>query len=156
MPTSKPRRRRGKGETIPPLMRPERIDELLRVQVETFPNKVLSAEEIGRWQADLEPYLMEAVEWAFDNWRRNGHFFPVPGDIIDQCDAWTPAIQQGLCAPECKARHGKGLWENDIVWLWKAFSKKRAEVDRALTEDEKQEVLAALDVFRGGPPEYRL
>lgn len=156
MPKSRPRKSSGRTGTTPLLLKPDRIDELLKIQQETFPQKELSAEEINRWHQDLEPYQMDAIEWAFDNWRRNGHFFPVPGDIIDQCDAWTPAIEQGLCSPECRSRHGKGLNENDVLWLWKTYSQKFNEIGRDLTQQEKDELLTGLYEFRGGPPGYAL
>jgi len=156
MPKSRPRRVSGHGEIVPPLSKLDRIGELLKVQVETFPPKELSPEEIARWEGDLRDYQLQAIEWAFDNWRKNGNFFPVPSDIISQCDAWLPAQQVARgCSAECKARHGKGYGENDVLALLNRFMKKRAEVARELNENEIDALYAEVDKVRGQAPEWR-
>lgn len=155
MPKSKPPKSSAKSGTTTHLSKQDKIDELLKIQQETFPNKELSPEEINRWHMDLEPYRLEAIEWAFDNWRRNGHFFPVPGDILDQCEVFSPAIKDGRCDAECQARHGKGYGENDILWLWKRYTKLHGDKKGPLTEEEHQSLLNQLDAFRGESPAWR-
>jgi hypothetical protein len=158
MPQSKRRRQVGHGEIVPPLSKLDRIGELLQVHSETFPNKELNPAEIARWEMALKDYRLEAIEFAFDNWWRNGQFFPVPADILSLCDAWLPKEQVARgCTKECKERHHKGYSETDVLKLWNLFNKKRAEVNRALTESEQEELLDALDKTRaGGAPEWRL
>ena len=158
MPKSRPRRQAGHGEILPPLTMQDRIKEFLLVQVETFPPKELTTAEVERWIRDLSGYRLEAIDFAFDNWRRNGTFFPVPADILSLCDAWLPQEQVARgCTKECKERHHKGYGETDVLKLWNLFNAKRAQVNRELTEAEQEELLVALDSSRaGGAPEWRL
>ena len=157
MQRSKRPRQSGHGEIVPPLSKLDRIGELLRIQVETFPPKELNPEEIARWEQDLGGYPLQAIDWAFDNWRRNGRFFPVPGDIIDICETWEVQVNtsNGCSGMDCKARHGKGYGENDVLYLWHEWSKKRTALNRELLPSEVEEVMAQLDKVRGGAPEWR-
>ena len=156
MPKSTTRKRKGRGEAMPPLSVSDQIDLLLKEHLAIFPSKPeLTDAEIEHWHRDLTPYPLQAIDWAFDNWRKNGHFFPVPSDILDQCQAWAPATGKTLCDPECKRRHGKGYGENDMLWLWNRHAKEREKLGRALTKNEWDGLYAELDVSRGGPPEYR-
>jgi hypothetical protein len=151
------RRRSGHGEVLPPLTLRDRIADLLTVQVQTFPQKDLTREEVDRWVMDLSGYRQEAIEFAFDNWRRNGNFFPVPSDILSLCDAWMPKEQGARgCSKECKSRHGKGYGENDVLFMMREYMKQRAVVNRALDEQEWGAILVKLDKVRGGAPEFRL
>lgn len=146
----------GSDGTAPLLNRPDKIDALLKIQLETFPHKELTAAEIERWHRDLDDYRMEAIEWAFDNWRRNGNKFPVPHSILEQCEAFAPVnTATKLCDNECQSRHGKGYGENDMLWLWRKFSSVRATLNRPLTESEHQALLNELDQVRGQSPEWR-
>jgi hypothetical protein len=156
MPKSQARRRSGHGEIVPPLSKLDRIGELLKIQVETFPQKELSSEEIGRWEQDLNRYDLAAIEWAFDEHRQLGMFFPVPAQILDLCKTWVrPQEFPEGCGPECKARHRKGYGETDILKLWNLFTAKRAAVNRELNDFEWATLLTELDKLRGGPPEWR-
>jgi hypothetical protein len=151
------RRRSGHGEILPPLTLRDRIADLLTVQVQTFPQKDLTTAEVDRWVMDLSGYRQEAIEFAFDNWRRNGNFFPVPSDILSLCDAWMPKEQVARgCSKECKSRHGKGYGENDVLFMMREYMKQRAVVNRALDEHEWEAILVKLDKVRGGAPEFRL
>src|ERR1700674_499923 len=137
MPKSTQRRRKGHGEIVKPLNKLERIGELLQVQVETFPQKELTSEEIARWEADLSDYPIEAIEYAFDSHRRLAMFFPVPAQILDICKTWLPPHKYSPgCSAECKAQHGTSYGENDILYLWSLHSVKRAELNRPLTKLE--------------------
>jgi hypothetical protein len=157
MPQSKPRRRSGRGEVLPPLSKLEKITDLLKTQLETFPQKELSPEEIERWVKDLEPFEIVAIEAAFDAHRRNGLFFPVPGQILDLCIAWQPEPKyKPGCSRECLARHGKGYNENDIAKLWKLYAAKLEQLpNRSLTDGEVNQLLDELDRWRGHSPEWR-
>ncbi len=158
MPSSKARVRKDTGEVLQPLNKADRIRDLLKLQLLTFPQKELFPEEIGNWERDLDPFPLPAIEWAFDNWRRNGRFFPVYGDIIDQCIAWLPEEKKySGCSRECKEKHGKGYHWNDVLKLWKLHDAKRAELGRALNDGEIDALLSELDSKReGGAPEWRL
>lgn len=50
--------------------------------------KELTEEEIKFWIAFLTPLSLAEVRYAFDNWNRNGRFFPKPKDIGDLCEAF--------------------------------------------------------------------
>jgi hypothetical protein len=112
--------------------------------------------EIERWVQDLSQFPIAAIEWAFENWRRSGRFFPVPGDILDQCIAWAPSTGTTLCDAECKKRHGKGYGSNDIVWLLAKYNQKRAQLpNRPLTDGEVEALMDDLDKHRGHAPLWR-
>lgn len=155
MPQSKQARRSGRGTISPPLSKPDRIVDLLTIQTETFPQKALSSGEIERWKEDLDAYPLAAIEWAFENWRKNGQFFPVPNDILDQCKAWAPGGTHKTCDAECKSRHGKGYGEADMMYLWERYSQKRSEVNRTLTDNEVEALMLDLDKKRGVVPDFR-
>lgn len=40
------------------------------------------------WKELLDSYPAPAIEWAFDNWNRNGEFFPKPKDITRLIEAY--------------------------------------------------------------------
>jgi hypothetical protein len=157
MPSSNPRRRKGHGEIVPPLSKLQRIEELLKIQSETFPQKQLTAEEIGRWEMDLGNYAMEAIEYAFDTHRRLAMFFPVPGQIIELCRSYLPESETTTrsCEPECQERHGRGYGWTDIMKLWKLFNAKFAQLGRKLTAAEWEELYVELDKHRGQVPVWR-
>jgi hypothetical protein len=156
VPKSKQHRRSGTGEVIPPLSVSERILDLLKVQQKTFPPKELDQDEIERWVRDLEPFQIAAIEWSFDNWRRNGRFFPVPADILDQCISWNPPeLERKGCNAECRRRHHQGYGETDVIKLWKLAEAKRMELGRALTDADYDELMTVLDKWRGKPPAWR-
>lgn len=155
MPRSTQHKRSGRGEIVPPSSKQDRIDELLKIQVQTFPSKELFTDEIQRWYRDLDVYPLGSIEWAFENWRRNGSFFPVPSDILSQCSVWAPTTGQSVCDQECQSHHGRGYGEPDVLWLWKAFSTKRAEVERSLTGSEVEALLVELDTKRKNVPAWR-
>jgi hypothetical protein len=158
MPQSRPRRRKGHGEVMPPLNVSERIDSLLKEHLSVFPSKPeLTDAEIEHWHKDLSPWPIAAIEWAFDCWRRNGRFFPVYGDILDLVTAWEPAetTKRG-CSRECKNRHGKGYNENDIAKLFKMYTARMNEISRPITDAEIEVMLYDLDKWRGKSPEWRV
>jgi hypothetical protein len=156
MPQSKPRRRKGNGEVVMPLSVSERIFELLKLQANTFPPKELSQDEVERWIRDLEPFSLEAIEYAFDKWRTNGRFFPVPADILDLCSSWNPPeMERKGCNAECRSRHGKGYGGVDMEYLYERYNQKRSELNRVLTDGEINLLLEDLDKKRGHAPDWR-
>lgn len=156
MPQSRPRRRKGNGEVVPPLSVSDRIDSLLKEHLTIFPSKGdVTVEEIEHWHRDLQPFPVQAIEWAFDCHRRNARFFPLYGEILDLCIAYAPTTGQSVCDTECRRKHGKGYGSNDILWLLEKYNQKRAAVNRALNEDEMEEIYKALDKHRGYAPQWR-
>lgn len=127
--------------------------ELLNNSALMFSRKLEKA-EVTIWGDFLHNLDPQAVQYAFDNWNRNGRYFPKPKDILELVDVYkietTPTGPH--CEPECQARHGKGYDEHDMLWLWKKVS--------ALVKAQKpvvyEALLAELDSKReGGPPEWR-
>jgi len=158
MPKSTTPRRKGRGAVVQPLTWFDRVDDLLKLQLATFPSKTeLTEEEIERWHRDLEKYPIEAIDWAFDNHRRLSRFFPVPSDILDQLRTWEPEQKYvDGCSRECQKRHGKGYGTNDMVWLAEAYVMASKRLNRkALTDVEWEELLDQLDKKRGESPEWR-
>jgi hypothetical protein len=51
-------------------------------------SKTLTATEGQAWKEFLIPFSQKAVEWAFDQWQRNGRFFPKPKEIIELCQTF--------------------------------------------------------------------
>jgi hypothetical protein len=159
MPSSKQRKTKQQGELMPPSSALDAITNLLKDQLRTFPSKgVLSDEEIAHWHQDLGRFPIAAIEWAFENWRKNGRFFPVYGDILDQCIGWEPAVAPQYapgCSKECRERHGKGYNWNDMKMLFDLYVAKRAEVNGPLRKAEILPLFDRLDKVRGGAPEWR-
>lgn len=168
MPQSKPRRRKGHGEVMPPLSVFDRIDSLLKEHLKVFPTKAeLTEGEIEHWHRDLGRFPIQAIEWAFENWRLNGHFFPVYDDILSQCRAWEPEQKyMPGCSRECQSRHNKGYGEqpfkgiHDITRLnelvRRKIEKEKRTLANPLTDAEIDGLLDELDKMRGGPPEWRV
>ncbi len=156
MPRSKAPRRSGHGEIIPPLSKQELIENCLKIQLETFPQKELSPGEIVRWGMDLARYSEEAIKFAFEEHRQLAIFFPVPGQIIDLCKTWIPEQEYRVgCNAECQSRHGRGYGENDVLYLWQRYQSMRDSFDRRLTQNEVTDLLDDLDAKRGQAPAWR-
>lgn len=156
MPKSRPRRRPGHGELIPPSSVSDRIDSLLKEHLAIFPSKAeLTQEEYEHWHGDLGRFSIQAIEYAFEEWRRNGHFFPVYDDILQLCKAWQPNSIRKRCGDECESRHGKGYGTADVLKLWQMHTTARQQLGRQLTEEEWEGLYGALDHWRGGAPEFR-
>ena len=54
--------------------------------------KDLSEEELQFWKQFLTQFSLQELRYAFDNWNRNGRWFPKPKDIGDQCEAYRIAL----------------------------------------------------------------
>lgn len=166
MPRSKPHKAKDKGEISTPSTL-SAIKNCLKDMQRTYPQKELTEEEVEHWVQDLSPFPARAIDWAFDNWRRNGRFFPVYGDILDQCITWAPPEQTHtkICDAECKSRHGRGYGEmgfagmHDITRLQELVRRKivaeKRTVDQVLTDSEIDMLLDQLDELRGSSPDWR-
>ncbi len=167
MPRSKQRKASGQGEIMTPSRVLDVIDNCLKDMARTYPQKVLEPEEIEHWHRDLSPFPVKAIEWAFDNWRRNGRFFPVYGDILDQCIAWAPPEQKHTqaCDAQCKARHRRGYGEmpfagmHDITRLnelvRRKISTEKRTREQLFTDSEIEGLYDELDKMRGSSPDWR-
>lgn len=157
MPQSQTRRRKGRGEIVPPLSKQELIEDCLRIQLETFPQKELTPDEITRWAMDLSHFSEEAIKFAFEEHRLMAIFFPVPGQIIDLARTWQPsAPYKPGCSAECKSRHDRGYGESDVLWLLKRYMAVRSSLpNRALTDSEISKLYDELDQKRGQSPAWR-
>lgn len=148
MPRSTTRRRKGHGEVIAPLSVSDKIDSLLKVLLATFPSKTeLTDEEIENWHRDLSGYQVEAIEYAFDCFRRSGLFFPVPAQIIDLCQTWEPPLKyRPGCDAVCKERHGKGYDDADLLALWKLYAEWYPKpLEKKLSYEQRQDLIDELD-----------
>ncbi len=157
MPRSTQRRRSGHGEIIPPLSKQELIEDCLKIQLETFPQKELTPAEIVRWGQDLGHYSEEAIKFAFEEHRLLAMYFPVPGQIIDLCKTWIPAQKYVPgCDADCRDRHGRGYGESDVLWLLKRYMALRESIpNRSLTDGEISKLYDELDQKRGQAPAWR-
>lgn len=157
MPSSRQRRRSGRGEVMPPLSVLDRIDALLKEHLSIFPTKTeLTEPEIEHWHRDLNPYTVEAIEYAFDSWRRNGRFFPVYADIIELCQAWEPPVKiKPECSEECMSRHWRGYGWPDVMRLWTLYNAKIVELKRRLNATEVEKLYEQIDQERGQVPAWR-
>ncbi len=156
MPQSKQRKRNAQGVLIPPSSLLDVIDKGLKDMSLTWPQKDLTAAEIDLWHRDLGNFTKGAIEYAFECWRRNGRFFPVYGDILDLCIAFTPPeVTKRGCSIECRERHGKGYNENDVAKLFKLYETRMSQLSRPMTDAEIDTLLDDLDKWRGKHPDWR-
>lgn len=167
MPSSKRRKPNARGELIAPSSVLDTVDNCLKDMNRTWPVKELTAEEIEHWHQDLSPFPAAGIKWAFDNWRRNGRFFPVYGDILDQCVAWQPPepVDPTGCNAECKRRHWTGYGESpfkglhDVTRLNELVRRKiqteKRTADQSFTDAEINGLLDELDTMRGNAPMWR-
>lgn len=51
-------------------------------------NRELTEQDYELWQQLLKPYPLKAIEFAFENWGRNGKQFPKPANILELIGAW--------------------------------------------------------------------
>lgn len=54
-------------------------------------SRELSVEEVGIWKKLLESFPSKGIEQAFENYQREGKFFPKPKDIIERIEDWKAA-----------------------------------------------------------------
>lgn len=111
--------------------------------------KELTDEEVRVWSDFLREFSMGELRFAFDNWTRNGRFFPKPRDIADQCEAFRITQKNQLGYPDCddlcKSQHWKGYGINDVKWVLKHYLEEiergglRTPVDFFTELDTKRE-----------------
>ncbi len=117
-------------------------------------SRVLTVEEIQVWKGFLETYSASAIEYAFENWQRNGHFFPKPAQILELIRAYH--IQHRSDYVQHYEHHGEGYGETDVLILWKMYQAMSAQVGgRKLTKKEKAALMDELDKKRESVPEWR-
>jgi len=51
-------------------------------------SRQLTTDEGKVWMDLVGIYSSKAIEFAFENWQRNGRFFPKPKEIIDLCESY--------------------------------------------------------------------
>lgn len=51
-------------------------------------NRELTEEDYEMWKKFLEPYPLPSIEYAFDNWVRNGKLWPKPANILELIGVW--------------------------------------------------------------------
>lgn len=52
-------------------------------------NRELTEQDYELWQKLLCSYPQKAIEYAFENWGRNGKQFPKPANILELIGAWS-------------------------------------------------------------------
>jgi hypothetical protein len=116
-------------------------------------SKDLSEPEMDYWISLMDGISVSVWRQAFDNWQRNGRFFPKPKDILELCEIYgDKAKPTRIVFPH----HGEGYGSADIDWLWKAYANKRSCVNhRALNDEEVNALLDELDKKRGHSPAWR-
>lgn len=117
-------------------------------------SRVLTTEEFEIWKGIIGNLPRSALNYAFDNWQRNGRFFPKPKDILDLVAAYD--LSRTPTGGPRFSEHGQGYNEGDILALWKLVSAKSIRENRKLTEAEIWELLDQIDAQRpGGAPIFR-
>lgn len=116
--------------------------------------RTLDSKEVEVWAHILGELPSNAMRYAFENWQRNGRFFPKPKDILDLVDAYK--LARTPAGPAHYEHHGQGYGEGDLKALWKMVSAKGIDDKRKLTEADIWGLLGEIDKKRpGGAPEFR-
>jgi hypothetical protein len=68
-------------------------------------SKDLSDEETKFWIGFLEPMTVQSLRYAFDNWNRNGRWFPKPKDIADLVETYKLSLKKTDLPPGCEKCH---------------------------------------------------
>ena len=88
---------------------------------------------------------------------RMGLYFPHNGPVLDLCLSYEPrdtpnCVSTSRCDAMCKARHGKGYYDTDMMWvygqavkIWKAGDIPDFEALLTLVDERRPD----------GPPEWR-
>ena len=117
-------------------------------------SRSLTVEEAQVWKDFLVTYSPEAIEYAFENWQRNGKFFPKPADILELIRAYR--ITKRVKPRTTYEHHGEGYNESDILYLFKRMVALKASLpNRQLTDGEINSLLDDLDKKRGETPAWR-
>ena len=157
MPASSPPRTKSAPQIVPTSAKLDVIDNWLNKMLDRFPQKgQLTTSEIEDWHRDLGPFSLAAIEFAFEHMRM-GLYFPMNGPVIDLCLSYEPresphAKSNSSCDAICRARHGKGYYDADMIWVFG----KAMRIYRAGDVPDYDALLTEVDERRpDGPPEWR-
>jgi len=89
-----------KGQVVRPSSEQDRIDSALDLMCRRL-NKVLTAERINLWHADLASYPVEAIEYVLDAWGRNARALPVLSDLVGMLRTWMIPTRRRRDEPGC-------------------------------------------------------
>lgn len=107
-------------------------------------SRVLTVEEAQVWKDFLASYPSEAIEFAFENWQRNGHFFPKPAAILELIRAYS--LQHRNAERIVYEHHGTGYGESDVLSLWKIFQEKYLKpLTKRLSYEQRADLIDELD-----------
>jgi len=95
------------------------------------------------WKDFLASYSSAAIEFAFENWQRNGHYFPKPAQILELIRAYH--VEHRETQTPRYEHHGEGYGEGDVIALMKLFREKYPSPRRRLTYEERQDLIDELD-----------
>jgi len=73
----------------------ETVKRAILLCAELF-HEEMTAAKAEFWKEILSEYPPAGVEWAFQNWNRNGSYFPKPRDIIQLINAWRESEDAGV------------------------------------------------------------
>lgn len=122
MPRSSQRKNKHEQEMLPTSQKLDVIDRWLQKMLDVFPQKQrIETHEIEHWHQVLTPFSVDAIEFSFGKHQDLALFFPLYGQILDLCIAFSPpdVVKSSTekCDAICRARHGKGYGEEDIKYL---------------------------------------
>lgn len=148
------RERRSPTATQGTLERPlEQCSKILNalVVMATRLGKPMSAERQDQLLHDLEPYPVQAIEWALDSWGRNAKVLPALSDLLQLLRTWhAENVAEENC--ECGHLHRTGYGVEDIRWLMQ----RRGQFAERFSISQWEELFVELDKKRaGGSPEWR-
>ena len=131
---------------------------ILQTSLSLF-SKELTDGESNYWLMVMDEWTVPEMRYAFDNWNRNGRYFPKPKDIIEQIEAFRLSKSRygnPACDDLCRSRHGRGYGKEDIIWLMDRYLAKRKAIgNRTLKDGEVNNLLDELDNKRGEAPAWR-
>jgi len=107
-------------------------------------SRSLTVEEAQVWKDFLSSYPSSAIEYAFENWQRNGHYFPKPAQILELIRAYH--VEHRSDYVERYEHHGEGYNEADVIALMKLYREKYpVKLTRYLTYEQRQDLIDELD-----------
>lgn len=71
----------------------------------------LNPEETAYWAKFLSEYSLAELRYAFENWNRNGRWFPKPKDISDLCEAYKVETVNSQSPIGCERCDWTGFYE---------------------------------------------
>ena len=107
-------------------------------------SRSLTPEEAQVWKDFLASYPSLAIDWAFENWQRNGHYFPKPAQILELIRAYH--VEHKETSPPRYEHHGEGFGEGDVLALWKIYQEKYPHPpSRRLTYEQRQDLVDEIE-----------